>query len=61
MLQAPLADRLTLTIPEAAVLSGLPVKIVRAAVLNDDLQSFTVGSMTKRVKRTDLDDWIRTL
>lgn len=57
----PLADRLTLTVPEAAALAGIPVKIVRAAVLNADLATFTVGSTRPRVRREDLDAWVRSL
>lgn len=58
---APLADRLTLTVPEAAALSGIPVKVVRAAVVCDELASFTAGSTTRRIKRADLDGWVGML
>ena len=35
--EVPLKDKLTLTIPEAAALSGIPYKIMSAAVKNRDL------------------------
>lgn len=30
-------DKLTLTVPEAGALSGIPARVVRAAVLNGDM------------------------
>lgn len=56
-----LSEQLTLTVPEAAAVSGIPVKIVRAAALHGDLAIFTVGSTTMRVKRRDLDEWVANL
>lgn len=57
----PLADRLTLTIPEASALSGIPEKIIRAQVKNHLLQECYAGSSTIRIRRTDLDDWVAAL
>ncbi len=35
--EPPLRDKLTLTVPEAGALSGIPARVVRAAVLNGDM------------------------
>lgn len=57
----PLKDRLTLTVPEASALSGIPYKIVNAAVKNNDLEACYAGSSTVRIRRADLDDWVEAL
>ena len=59
--EVPLKDKLTLTIPEAAALSGIPYKIMSAAVKNRDLEACYAGSSTVRIRRSDLNDWVKTL
>ena len=49
-------DKLTLTVPEAGALSGIPARVVRAAVLNGDMPACYAGSTTMRIRRTDLDE-----
>lgn len=54
-----LADHLSFTVPEAAKVSGIPVQLVRAAVLSGDLESFTVpGSSRQRIRRRELEAWL---
>ena len=53
--EIPIKDKLTLTVPEASALAGIPYKIVNAAVKNGDLASCYAGSST------DLDDWVAAL
>ncbi|MBT1161676.1 excisionase [Bifidobacterium sp. SO1] len=57
----PIQERLTLTLPEAAWLAGLPVRELRHAADRHDLETFTLTSTTKRVRRRDLEDWLNTL
>lgn len=57
----PIKDKLTLTVPEAAALSGIPYKVVNAAVKSGDLESCYASSSTVRIRRTDLDDWVAAL
>ena len=57
----PLKDKLTLTVPEASALSGIPYKIVNAAVKHHDLEACYAGSSTVRIRRSDLNDWVATL
>lgn len=59
--EIPLKDKLTLTVPEASALSGIPYKIVNAAVKNGNLAACYVGSSTVRIRRSDLDDWVAAL
>lgn len=63
--EPPLRDRLTLTltltVPEAGALSGIPARVVRAAVLNGDMPACYAGSTTMRIRRTDLDEWVANL
>ena len=42
--EPPLRDKLTLTVPEAGALSGIPARVVRAAVLNGDMPACYAGS-----------------
>lgn len=51
----------TLTVPEAGALSGIPARVVRAAVLNGDMPACYAGSTTMRIRRTDLDEWVANL
>ncbi|MFY4503078.1 hypothetical protein ACJ8ML_09540 [Bifidobacterium longum subsp. longum] len=37
--EPPLRDKLTLTVPEAGALSGIPARVVRAAVLSKSPKS----------------------
>ena len=50
--EPPLRDKLTLTVPEAGALSGIPARVVRAAVLNGDMPACYAGSTTMRIRRT---------
>lgn len=59
--EVPLRDKLTLTIPEAEALSGIPAKVLRAQVKARLLPARYALSSTPRILRTDLDDWLRTL
>lgn len=59
--ETPLRDRLLLTIPEAAALAGVPVGVMRAAVANRDIETVTVGAATRRIKRSELNDWIAAM
>ncbi|MGN2357846.1 hypothetical protein [Bifidobacterium longum] len=59
--EIPLKDKLTLTVPEASALSGIPYKIVNAAVKNGNLAACYAGSSTVRIRRSDLDDWVAAL
>ena len=54
--EPPLRDTLTLTVPEAGALSGIP-----ARVLNGDMPACYAGSTTMRIRRTDLDEWVANL
>lgn len=56
-----LEDRLTLTVADAAKVAGLPEKVIRREVRSGELASFTRDSATRRIKRAELDDWIRIL
>lgn len=59
--EPPLRDRLTLTVPEAGALSGIPARVVRGAVLNGDMPACYAGSTTMRIRRADLDEWVANL
>lgn len=59
--EIPIKDKLTLTVPEASALSGIPYKIVNAAIKSGDLESCYAGSSTVRIRRTDLEDWVSSL
>lgn len=56
-----LADRLLLTVPEAAELSGIPLRNLKAAISFGELPTCTTGSSRLYVRRTDLDEYILTL
>lgn len=47
--EIPIKDKLTLTVPEASALAGIPYKIVNAAVKNGDLASCYAGRDRKSV------------
>lgn len=60
------ADRLSFTIQTASLLAGIPEKTIREAIRSGDLHSFTTnryqsGSMTVRIRRRELEDWLNTL
>ncbi len=57
----PIEHRLSLTVEEAAALSGIPVKTVRLAVRAGELGHFEKGSTTARIRRADLEDWVAAL
>lgn len=57
----PIWHRPLLTADEAAALTGIPVKIVRAAVRSGDLPARYAGSSTARIRRSDLDAWVDEL
>lgn len=59
--KTPLAERLTLTIPEAADLSGIPLRNLKAAIRDGILPVFTLGSSRLRVRRRDLDAFVAGL
>lgn len=56
----PIVDRLTLTIAEAAQLSGLPRKFLVESVRSGALQSVKVGRMAF-IKRSDLNLFVQSL
>ena len=45
----------------AGHLSGIPARVVRAAVLNGDMPACYAGSTIMRIRRTDLDEWVANL
>lgn len=57
----PLRDRLTLTVPEAAALAGVPARIIRTAIVYGNIEVCYAGSSTQRIRRADLDDWVTRL
>lgn len=60
-IEVPPEHRLVLTVPEAAAVSGLPLKVVRAAIALGDLQACYAASSTVRVRRADLEDYVQAL
>lgn len=56
----PIVDRLTLTIAEAAQLSGLPRKFLVESVRSGTLKSVKVGRMVF-IKRSDLNEFVQSL
>src|SRR5215475_12248714 len=56
----PIVDRLTLTLAEAAQLSGLPRKFLVESVRSGALKSVKVGR-TAFIKRTDLNEFVYNL
>lgn len=59
--EVPLRDKLTLTIPEAEALSGVPSKVLRAQVKAGLLPARYAASSTPRIRRQDLDMWLEAL
>lgn len=57
----PLERRLSWTVAGAARVAGLPEGVIRAAVREGRLNSFTIGSSTRRIRRADLVDWLDSL
>ena len=57
----PLDRRLLLTVPEAAALSGIPLRNLKAAIADGLLPVCTTGSSRLYVRRADLDKYIQTL
>ena len=56
----PIVDRLTLTIAEAAQLSGLPRKFLAESVRSGTLKSVKVGRISF-IKRSDLNEFVQSL
>lgn len=57
----PISARLLLTVPEAAALSGIPLRNLKAAIAYGTLTVCTTGSSRLYVRRTDLDDYVAGL
>lgn len=56
----PVAEKLTLTLAEAAALSGLPEEFLGQSIRDKKLRSFELDG-TERIKRADLDSFIKNL
>jgi len=56
----PIADRLALTLDEAAQLSGLPRSFIVQSIHNGKLHSIKIGR-SQYVKRTDLNEFVQRL
>ncbi|HEV7378023.1 MAG TPA: helix-turn-helix domain-containing protein [Pyrinomonadaceae bacterium] len=56
-----LAHKLVLSLPEAAALSGVPVAHLRSAVHSKKLKTVGVGRGLGKVKRADLDLFVKKL
>jgi excisionase family DNA binding protein len=56
----PIVDRLTLTLAEAAQLSGLPRKFLVASVRSGALKSVKIGRIAF-IKRSDLNEFVHSL
>jgi hypothetical protein len=56
----PLVDRLTLTLAEAAQLSGLPRKFLAGSMRSGALKSVKIGRIAF-IKRSDLNDFVQNL
>ncbi len=57
----PVSERLLLTVPEAAALAGIPRRRLQEAVRDGRIPSCYVGSARRRIRRTDLDAYVRDL
>ncbi|MBI4496337.1 MAG: excisionase family DNA-binding protein [Chloroflexi bacterium] len=60
----PLADlthKLTLSVAEAALLTGIGRHAIRDAINNGALRAVRPGKRAFRIKREDLDAWLRSL
>lgn len=58
----PLADKLLLSLPEAAMLSGIPVDKLRSAVKSGALKAIpAIGRGLGKVRRADLDAYVKKL
>ena len=57
--EIPIKDKLTLTVPEASALAGIPYKIVNAAVKNGDLAScYAAAPPSGYVAPTSTTGWL---
>lgn len=61
MYDVPLRDLLTLTVPQAAALSGIPAKVIRAQIKAGLLPCCYADTSTIRIRRTDLDEYVKAL
>jgi excisionase family DNA binding protein len=59
-LSFPLENRLTLTLEEAAGLSGFPVGTIKKVIKDGLLKSVKIGR-ARRVRREDLETWVKEL
>lgn len=59
--EVPICDKTLLVIPEAAALTGVPEKVIRAQVRSGRLPVRYALSSTARIRRRDLDDWVNAL
>jgi excisionase family DNA binding protein len=58
----PLSDKLLLSIPEAAIVSGIPADKLRVAVKSRKLKAIkSVGRGLGKVKRSDLEAYVKKL
>lgn len=57
----PIWHRPLLTADEAAALTGVPPKVIRAQIRSGDLPARYAGSSTARIRRVDLDAWMDAL
>lgn len=57
----PLAEKLMLTVPEAAELSGIPLRNLKPALADGTLRACTTGSSRLYIRRRDLDAYIDSL
>lgn len=57
----PLRDRLMLTVPETADLSGIPLRNIKQAIRDGRLPVVYTGSSRAYVRRKDLDTYLDTL
>ena len=59
--RTPLSERLVLTKPEAAELSGIPLRNLTAAIARGECRVCTTGTSREYIRRTDLDKYIAGL
>jgi excisionase family DNA binding protein len=57
----PLGEKMLLSLPQAAEVSGVPVAYLRAAVKAKRLKTVAVGGGYGKVKRVDLETYVENL
>ena len=55
----PIEHRPLLGVTEAEALTGIPAKIIRANIRSGRLAARMADSTTMRIRRADLDEWLR--